>query len=174
MAGKTRPLVAARFLGHLHHDRLPGANEALDARPAQLFGKLGVADADVPGVEKGVFVKADVDKGGVHAREDVLDAADIDVPRQLFVALALKIQLGQSPVFKEGQARLAAETVDEDRLAHAFFHSISGTFSPAAFSPNRQRRCTRARGASTPAREARPRSKASGLSVSRSVSIKRA
>ena len=83
VAGKARPFVAARLLDHLHHDRLPRADQLLDARPAQLFSKLRVAYADVAGVEKGVFVKADIDEGGVHARQHVFDAANIDVPRQL-------------------------------------------------------------------------------------------
>ena len=40
VAGEARPLVAARFLDDLHHHRLPRTDKALDARPAQLFGKL--------------------------------------------------------------------------------------------------------------------------------------
>ncbi len=80
LLGEPRPFGADRVLRDLAQDDLAGAQHLLDTRRGALcrFDVLDVV-ADVTAVEHGVLGGADVDEGGLHAGEDVLDPAPIDV-----------------------------------------------------------------------------------------------
>ena len=77
----------------------------------------GVLEQDVADVEEGVPLQADVHEGGVHALEDVRDAALVDVPDDAL--LALDVQLDQAAVLDHGDPGFAVIDVDQDLLVEA-------------------------------------------------------
>ena len=85
----------------------------LELRP----GEVRVVD-DVADVEEGGLVQADVDEGGLHAREDPDHAPLVDVADDSLVLLTLEIELGDVSLLDEGDARLAAGRVDQEDAAH--------------------------------------------------------
>jgi hypothetical protein len=79
LLGEPGPLVGDRILGDLARDQLLVLEDVLDARVlAPLVDVLGVV-LDVTAVQHGVLRCGDVDEGRLHARQDVLDAPDVDV-----------------------------------------------------------------------------------------------
>jgi hypothetical protein len=80
--GHTRSLRAARALGDLNHELLPRLQKVLDFTTAK-FAALDTRRAVIPGprvlgqnvgdVQEGVPLKANVDEGRVHTRQDILD-----------------------------------------------------------------------------------------------------
>ena len=75
---------------------------------------LALVRHDVGEGEVGVALQADVDEGGVHAGQDVLDDALEDGADDPL--LALDAVLGQLAVLEEGDAGLAVGDVDDDLL----------------------------------------------------------
>ena len=75
--GQPRALAAHRVLRDLDHDRLAGLEQLLDPRRRAL-DVLG-AVVDLAGVQDAVAAAADVDERGLHAREHVLHAPEVDV-----------------------------------------------------------------------------------------------
>ena len=73
-----------RVLGHLADDQLASLEHILDAGGLRdaAFDVIGV-EVDVATVEDGVLGDADVDEGCLHARQDVLDSAEVEVPVDL-------------------------------------------------------------------------------------------
>ncbi|KPC71328.1 hypothetical protein ADL26_15530, partial [Thermoactinomyces vulgaris] len=80
VAGEAGALVADRVLGDLDEHGVAGAQGLLDG--AGLAGEAGGVPVHFAGVEHGVAAAADVDEGGLHAREHVLDLAEVDVADQ--------------------------------------------------------------------------------------------
>lgn len=80
LLGEAGPLVGYRVLHHLAQDRLLLLQQFLDpgllaAAPLDLLGVV----LHVAPVEHGVLGRADVDEGRLHARQHVLDPAQVDV-----------------------------------------------------------------------------------------------
>jgi len=146
LGGHPRPLAGNRLLGHLHQDRLAGAQLRLAviaavmvltlviivvaaSAPARSVDGVSGEDlveggeilADIGKMEKGVLVEADVDKGGLHALDHLGDLAVIDVADHAFIFGFFEIELSQPPVFKDCDARFADGDVDDN----FFFHGTS-------------------------------------------------
>ena len=77
VGGQPRALAPHRVLRDLHHDRLAGLEQLLDARRGAV-DVLG-AVVDLAGVQHAVSAAADVDERGLHARKHVLHAPEVDV-----------------------------------------------------------------------------------------------
>src|SRR5690606_38070392 len=107
LARQARALVADRLLRHLHEHRVAGLQRLLD--PARLALEPGRVPVDLARVEDGVAALADVDEGGLHARQHVLHAAEIDVAGHGRLAL----------LRRPGDVVLDEHAVLEDRDLHA-------------------------------------------------------
>ena len=66
-----------RVLGDLHQNRIAGLQRELDA--LGLAFQAGSIPIDFSRIENGIAATADVDECCFHARENVLDAAQIHV-----------------------------------------------------------------------------------------------
>src|SRR5262249_57545957 len=58
----------------------------------------------------------DIDERRLHAGEDPAHLAQVDVPEGALRGLSLDVQLGDDPVFDEGDARLADVDVDDEEI----------------------------------------------------------
>jgi hypothetical protein len=119
--------VGNRILGHLAGDQLLVLEDVLDARVlATLFDVLRVV-LHVTAVQHGVLRCCDVDEGRLHARQDVLDAPDVDVSVDLadVVGRPAHVVLDEAASLEHGDLRhartdLHRHEVPTDRLAVAF------------------------------------------------------
>src|SRR6266545_5190284 len=84
---------ADRVLGDLDQDRLPRLERLLDA--GSLAVEVLLVVVDLAGVQHRVAALADVDEGGLHAGQDVLDPAEVDVADHRAAALAGDVVLHQ-------------------------------------------------------------------------------
>src|SRR5699024_11929631 len=69
-----------RVLRHLDEHRIAGAERGLDAAGLAVHSES--VPVDLTGVEHGIAPLADVDEGRFHARQHVLDLAEVDVSDQ--------------------------------------------------------------------------------------------
>ncbi len=69
---------------------------------------------DLVDVEEAVLLEADLDERGLHAREDVVDGALVDVARDRAAFRALEVDLGGAAVLDDGDALLADVYGDEE------------------------------------------------------------
>jgi len=69
-------------------------------------------------VQKAGLVDADVDEGGLHARQDRADPALVDVGDDALLAGALGEKLNQLLVLEDGHAALVLLDVDDDLFLH--------------------------------------------------------
>ena len=99
---QARALRADRVLGHLHDDLLPRLQQVGDARaaalPAAAAIRLPVGGDDLVDVEEAVLLEADVDEGGLHSGEHVVDPPLVDVADDRPPAAALDVELRDAPV----------------------------------------------------------------------------
>src|SRR5205823_2400402 len=87
-----------RVLGDLHEHGLAGLERLLDPwRPALDRARVVV---DLAGVEHRVAPAADVDERGLHARQDVLHLAEIDVADHRRLVLARDVVLDEHAVLE--------------------------------------------------------------------------
>ena len=100
-------LLLGLFLGR----DLGGAGGVLALGQLELLGEVGIT-VDVPDVEEGRLLQADVDEGGLHAREDPDHAPLVDVADDPLLALSLEVVLVDRPVLDQRDARLRARGVD--------------------------------------------------------------
>ena len=118
LAGETGALLADRVLGGLHEHRLAGRQRVLDLA---LLAVAQRAPVDLAGVEHGVAAGADVDERGLHARQDVLDLAEVDVADHRRLRLARDVVLDEDGVLEDGDlgvvVALAHDHLALDRLA---------------------------------------------------------
>src|SRR5262249_52790304 len=70
-------------------------------------------------VEKRVAVEADRDEGRLHARQDAVDAALVDVADDALAPAALVEDLDRTPIRRERDAGLRRRRVDEELSSHA-------------------------------------------------------
>ena len=77
LRGQPGALAADRVLRHLDEDRLPVLQHVLDPgrRALEVLGR----PVHLAGVQDGVASASDVDERRLHPRQDVLDAAEVDV-----------------------------------------------------------------------------------------------
>src|SRR5690606_21455357 len=119
VAGQARALVTDGVLGDLDEHRVAGAQGLLDG--AGLAGQTGGVPVDLAGVEHGVAAAADVDEGGLHGGEDVLDLAEVDVADHALGTGFGDVVLGEDVVFEDRGLGAAAPDADDhltlDRFA---------------------------------------------------------
>ena len=94
-----------RVLDRLDEHLLAAAEQILDLAPARLPFELG--RDHLVDVEEAVLLEADLDERGLHARQDVVDGALVDVPRDRAALGPLEIGLGDLVVLEHGDALLA-------------------------------------------------------------------
>src|SRR5829696_5775593 len=93
LGGQPGPLGPDRVLGHLDEHGLAGLEDLLD--PRRLTVQVLLVVVDLAGVQHRVAAAADVDEGGLHAGEDVLDPAEVDVADHGAAGLAGHVVLDQ-------------------------------------------------------------------------------
>ena len=87
-------------LGHLDEDRLTRLQGVLDP-----LGGTGLharcVPVDLTGIQDGVAATPDIDEGGLHGGQDILDLAEVDVPRHRRVGLAGDVVLDEDVVLED-------------------------------------------------------------------------
>ena len=94
---EPRALRLQRVLDHLDDDLLARLDQLVDpfaAAAAALRGLLAVGQDDLVDVQEAVALEADIDEGGLHAGQDVVDLALVDVADDRAPAAALDVELG--------------------------------------------------------------------------------
>jgi hypothetical protein len=107
---QPRALRLHRVLHRLDEDRLPAGDQVLDAAAVAAL-ELG-AD-DLVDVQEAVLLEADLDERGLHAREHVVDRAEVDVAGDRAALRPLEVHLGDAVVLEHGDALLADVDRDE-------------------------------------------------------------
>ena len=85
---------------------------------------LAAREDDLVDVEEAVALEADVDEGGLHAGQDVVDLALVDVADDRAPAAALDVELGDVALaafrlrLEDGDAGLAALGGNQNRFFH--------------------------------------------------------
>ena len=109
---QPRALRLHRILHGLDEDLLAAAQQILDPLAVTLALELG-AD-DLVHVQEAVPLEADLDERGLHAREDVVDDAEVDVSGDRAPLGPLEVDLGDAVVLEDGDALLAHVDRDEE------------------------------------------------------------
>ena len=123
MGGDPGALGAHGVLGHLDQHVLTGLQKVADLAGLGQLLQLVVlipGEEHVPGVEEGVLLEADVHEGRLHARQHVLDLAQIDVPHQPFRPVLLHIELHGDAVLHHRHADGEFVGVYQNFLIHVF------------------------------------------------------
>ena len=108
---EPRALRLHRVLDGLDEDLLVALEEVLDLAAA---AALELGRDDLVDVEEAVLLEADLDERGLHAREDVVDGALVDVAGDRAALGALEVDLGGPVVLEHGDALLADVDRDEE------------------------------------------------------------
>src|SRR6185295_3605527 len=118
LLGETGALVGDRVLGHLDGDHLPVLEHALDLGLGAALD-IGLVERDVTPVEHAVLGRADVDERRLHAGQDVLHPAEVDVAVDRLVAGGRRQRvLDQAPAFEHRDVRVATlQHVDAHQVA---------------------------------------------------------
>ena len=111
LGGEPRALRLHRVLDGLDEDLLVALQEVLDLAAA---AALELGRDDLVDVEEAVLLEADLDERGLHAREDVVDGALVDVAGDRAALGALEVDLGGPVVLEDGDALLADVDRDEE------------------------------------------------------------
>ncbi len=90
---QPRALGAQRILDHLHQQRLALEQQLLDRRRVARALGVGARLPEVGHVKEGGALQADVDEGGLHARQHARDLAQVDVAGQPAGGGALEVEL---------------------------------------------------------------------------------
>src|SRR5690606_17649394 len=88
---------------------------ALAARAVEVGLEVVGADEILDVQERGPLL-TDVDEGGLHARQNAADLAEIDVAEGAHRAQPLDMELGQDAVFDERYADFADVDVDDEKV----------------------------------------------------------
>jgi hypothetical protein len=108
---EPRALRLHRVLDRLHHDLLAAGDQVGDLLAVPLALELG--HDDLVDVQEAVLLEADLDERGLHARQHVVDGAEVDVPGDRAALGPLEIDLGDAVVLEDRDALLA--DVDGDQ-----------------------------------------------------------
>ena len=108
---EPRALRLHRVLDRLDEDLLAALDQILDlARP---LAALELGPDDLVDVEEAVLLEPDLDERGLHARQDVVDDAEVDVAGDRAALGTLEVHLGDPVVLEHGDALLAGVDGDE-------------------------------------------------------------
>ena len=80
-------------------------------QPTKIIGRA----AYIRHVQVGGLLQTDVDKGRLHSRQDSLDPAFVDVPRDAPFLFALDVEFGQQAVLDQRNASLGPVRVDDQK-----------------------------------------------------------
>ena len=131
-----------RVLDHLDEDLLAGFDQLVDASAAAaaaLRRLLAAREDDLVDVEEAVALEADVDEGGLHAGQDVVDLALVDVADDRSPAAALYVELRDVAFaafrlrLEDGDTCLAAIGGHQNCFFHLFSSVQIGTHRPGPF-----------------------------------------
>ncbi len=119
MVREAGALLADGVLRHLDDDRLAGLQDVLDL--AVLARDTEGIPIDFTRVEHGVASTADVDEGGLHAGQHILDLAEVDVADERRSRFAIDVVLHEDVVLDDTHLcvvlGLAHDDLAIDRLA---------------------------------------------------------
>ena len=135
---QPRPFAANRVFQHLHQHRLPFAQHFADAL------RWLVATADhVFHVQKPGALQTNIDKGGVHAGQDALHFALVNIADDAALALALDENVLQDAVFEQRDPRLIRRVIDENfgNQARPFHAQLPRARKNSPLHPNAQNPC---------------------------------
>ena len=135
---EPRALRLQRVLDHLDEDLLARLDQLVDPRafagaaaaPRRL---RAVRQDDLVDVQEAVALEADVDEGGLHAGQDVVDLALVDVADDRATTATLHVELGDVRLgafrfrLEYGNARLASLGGHQNRFFHLFSSVRIGT-----------------------------------------------
>jgi len=126
LLGEARAFFANRVLGHLAENQLPALQHLLDARLGPLLDHVFFVELHVAAIQHRVLRGRDVDERSLHARQDVLHFAEIDVAVNLrhVVGGATDVVLDQAATFEH---RHLSQVV-----AHVHAHEIAAEWSTVA------------------------------------------
>ena len=111
LGGEPRALRLHRILDRLHEHGLAALDQILDLAGA--LAALELRADDLVDVEEAVLLEADLDERGLHARQDVVDDAEVDVAGDRAALGPLEIHLGDAVVLEHRDALLAGVDGDE-------------------------------------------------------------
>ena len=114
--GQAGALVAQRVLRRLHQHLIAGLERVLDAPGTP--GRAEGPPVDVRRIQHAVAVGADVDERGLHARQHVLHAAEVDVADDRRLRVRRDEVLHQQIVLQHADLRDHAVAVVAAALAH--------------------------------------------------------
>ena len=100
------PLVSIGSLTACTSSSWPRLEEVLDPLAVPALA-LELGHDDLVDVQEAVLLEADVDEGGLHARQDVVDGAEVDVAGDRAALRALEVDLGDLAVLEDGDPPLA-------------------------------------------------------------------
>ena len=106
LAGQAGTLVANRILGDLHEHRVARMVGALNA--ASFTFQLRVIPVDFACVENAITRFTNVDEGCLHARQNVLDAANVDVAHGRHFLDVGNVVLDEDVVLDDGDLGVVA------------------------------------------------------------------
>ena len=131
---EPRALRLQRVLDHLNEDLLARLQQLVDPPPLAATAAralLAAGEDDLVDVQESVALEADVDERGLHAGEDVVDDALVDVADDRPLVATLDVELGDLPVAVALGLRLAP-TAAAASAARALASSIATRVSPAS------------------------------------------
>ena len=149
LGGQPRPLVADGLLCHLDQDRVALLDQFLDgldlARTAPTAPAVACVpvrplllvfvDREIGGVEKTSLIGADVDEGGLNAREDGVDFTEVDVPDQSHLIGAVEHELDEAVLFEQRYPRLMAGSRNQNFTLQETLSKSSVTPRPSTLGP---------------------------------------
>ena len=109
---EPRALRLHRVLDRLDEDLLAALDQILDL--ARALAALELRADDLVDVEEAVLLEADLDERGLHARQHVVDDAEVDVPGDRAALGPLEVDLGDLVVLEHGDALLARVDRDDE------------------------------------------------------------
>ena len=112
---RRAPLGADRVLDHLHQQRLPFREDALD----RLCPGLAVALPDVGDVQEGGALQADLYERRLHPGEYPRDLPDVDVAHKPAARRALDMQLLRHARLHDRDPGFLRRAVDQEVLGHS-------------------------------------------------------
>ena len=108
---QARTLCLHRVLDGLDEDLLATADQVLNALPVP--AALELRAHDLVDVEEAVLLEPDLDEGRLHARQDVVDDAEVDVPGDRAALGTLEVDLSDTIVLEYRDALLGNADRDE-------------------------------------------------------------
>ena len=136
--GQARALGTHRILDDLHQQRLALAQQLVDRRPraAVFVAGAAVAEIDVGDVQKTGLFQADIDEGGLHAGQNPVDLAQVNITDDATAAFTLDTDLLQGAVLDDRHAGLLGRNVQQYFFVqgHSYNNSIPASRNSSAVS----------------------------------------